>query len=96
MASEMDTINSIKRRKTDGSVATSLGDLPIGILEHTASFLSAPSRALFAVALTTNENNSPGENYSSIAGSDWDSLNFGEIEKELAARLSDDDLSAVL
>ncbi len=98
MASEIDTINSIKRRKIDGSVAACLVDLPIGILEHTASFLAAPSRALFAVAvaLSNNENNLPGENYSSIAGSDWEALDFGEIEKELAARLSDDDISDVL
>ena len=96
MASETTTTNSIKRRKTEQGVDTSLSDLPIGILEHTAGFLASPSRALFAVALSTNENNSPGENYSSIAGSDWETLDFGEIEKELAARLSDDDISHVL
>jgi FtsZ-binding cell division protein ZapB len=92
----MDTIDSIKRRKTDGSVAISLVDLPIGILDHTASFFAAPSRALFAVALFNNENYLPGENYSSIAGTDWEALDFAEIEKELAARLSDDDISDVL
>ena len=35
--------------------------------------------------------------YSVIIGdNDWDTLDFGEIEKNLAARLSDDDLSSVL
>jgi hypothetical protein len=94
----MTTNNSIKRRNTDGTLAACLGDLPIGILEHTASFLAAPSRALFAIALATEENNNPpGENYSSIAGADdWDTLDFGEIEKDLAARLSDDDISDIL
>ncbi len=96
MASEIDTINSIKRRKTDGSVATSLSDLPIGILEHAVSFLSAPSRALLALTFTTNENNPPSENYSSIAGSDWETLDFGEVEKDLATKLSDDDISSIL
>ena len=75
-----------KRRKTEESVATYLRDLPIGILEHTASFLTPISRALFAVALTNNEkNNPPSENYSSIAGSDWLPIDFGDIETDLAA-----------
>ncbi len=89
------TTTSSKRRKTEESVTSCLSHLPIGILEHTAGFLAAPSRALFAVALT-NENNPPSENYSSIAGTDWDTLDFGEIEKDLAARLSDDDVSGIL
>ncbi len=86
-----------RRRKTEQGVAACLSSvLPIGILEHAASFLAAPTRALFAVALTTNHDPS-GENYSSIAGTDdWDTLDFGEIEKDLAKKLSDDDLNAVL
>ena len=95
----MATNDSSKRRKTDGTLAACLGDIPIGILEHAASFLADPSRALFAVALTTNNENNyllPGENYSSIAGSDWDTLDFGGIEKDLAAKLSDDDISGIL
>ncbi len=91
------TTNSSKRRKTEQGIVTCLSDLPIGILEHTAGFLVAPSRALFAVALTNDENNNPpSENYSSIAGSDWETLDFGEIEKDLAAKLSDDDLNSFL
>ena len=93
----MTTNNSIERRNTDGTLAACLGDLPIGILEHMASFLAAPSRALFSIALTIDGNNNPpSENYSSIAGSDWDTLDFGEIEKDLAAKLSDDDLNSFL
>ena len=73
-----------------------LSDLTIGILDHTASYLAPPSRAIFAVALT-NDNHKPNENSSSIAAADdWDTLDFGEIEKELAARLSDYDISDVL
>jgi hypothetical protein len=97
MASEeMATNNSSKRRKTEKGIGTCLSDLPIVILEHTAGFLAPPSRALFAVALFNNENNPPSENYSSIAGSDWDTLDFGDIEKDLAVRLSDDDISGIL
>ncbi|KAL7452312.1 hypothetical protein ACHAWC_004040 [Mediolabrus comicus] len=102
MASETTNNTSSKRRKTEQGIDKCLSDLPIGILEHTASFLSPPSRVLFAVALTIDENNnnnnnqSDGNRYSSIAGSDWDTLDFGEIEKELAARLSDNDIRDVL
>jgi len=95
----MTTIGSIKRRKTDHAVATCISDLPIGTLEHAASFLAPPSRAIFAVALTTdgNNNNPPTESrYTSIAGTDWDNLDFGVIEKDLATKLSDEDISAVL
>jgi hypothetical protein len=96
----MTTNNSIERRNTDGTLAACLVDLPIGILEHMASFLAAPSRALFSIALTIDENNNPPSEveigYSSVAGSDWDTLDFGGIEKDLAVRLSDDDISAVL
>ncbi len=96
----MATNDSSKRRKTDGTLAACLGDLPIGILEHAASFLADPSRALFAIALTIDGNNNPPSEveigYSSIAGTDWDTLDFGEIEKELAAKLSDDDISDIL
>ena len=98
MASEKATINSSKRRKTEQEVVSFLFDLPIGILEHTASFLAPISRASFAVALTdeNNENNPTSDNNSSIAGNDWETLDFGEVEKDLAAKLSDDDISDVL
>ena len=91
--------NSNKRRRTTAAAGICLADLQIGILEHVASFLAAPSRILFAVALTTDEDNPPSNNrYSSISGtgSDWESLNFGDIEKDLATKLSDDDISDVL
>jgi hypothetical protein len=97
MASEMTYINSVK---TDHDIATILANLPNGILEHTASFLAAPpgqrlQAALFAAALSTNH--PPSDNHTSIVGADdWDTLDFGEIEEDLAAKLSDDDISAVL
>jgi hypothetical protein len=97
--------SNIKRRRTTTVAADHhsdiqkiylFSDLTIGILDHTASFLAPPSRAIFAVALT-NDNHKPNENSSSIAAADdWDTLDFGEIEKELAARLSDYDISDVL
>jgi hypothetical protein len=66
-------------------------NLPTGILEHAASFLAAPSRALFAVSL-----NDDSLQDSVIAAIEWDTLDFGDIEKDLAAKLTDNDLSALL
>ncbi len=77
-----------------------------GILKEVASFLAAPSRALFAVAITP-----PISPYDKILArcrprhsrspitdidDDWHTLDFGDIEKELAAKLTDEDISKVL
>ena len=71
----------------------SLSDLPIGALSHVSSYLpSLPSRALFAVALNCRDIDSS----SAIVGEQRDVLDFGGIEKELAARLTDDDVKGVL
>jgi len=69
-----------------------LSDLPTGALAHVSSFLASPSRALFAVALDYLDVDSSSE----IAGDDWDALDFGEIEKDLAAKISDEDIRGVL
>ncbi|KAL7452841.1 hypothetical protein ACHAWC_007342 [Mediolabrus comicus] len=71
-----------------------LSALPIGVLSHVSCFLAAPSRALFAATLFDNEKND--ENRSKIAGNDWDTLGFGDIEAALAKKLSDDDINALL
>lgn len=71
-----------------------LSALPIGVLSHVSSFLAAPSRALFAATLFGNDENN--DNRSKIAGNDWDTLDFGDIEAALAAKLSDDHLNAML
>jgi len=91
----------IKRRRisaADGSPqdVSCLSDLPSGILAHAASFLAAPSRALFAVALDENPAALPNERSSAIVGSQWDILDFGDIEKELAVKLSDAHIEKVL
>ena len=77
-----------------------------GLLEEVAKYLAPPSKIMFALAVTPPK--SPYETImargrlskkvssSMIAGSDWGTLDFGEIEKELAARLSDNDMSAIL
>lgn len=76
-----------------------------GLLEEVAKYLAPPSKIMFALAVTPPK--SPYDTIMargrlskkvspSIAGSDWDTLDFGEIEKELAAKLSDNDMSAIL
>uniref|UniRef100_A0A7S2KK08 Uncharacterized protein n=1 Tax=Skeletonema marinoi TaxID=267567 RepID=A0A7S2KK08_9STRA len=71
----------------------SLSDLPTGALAHVSSYLASPlSCALFAAAL----NHRDVDSSTAITGSQWDALDFGHIEKELAAKLTDDDISALL
>eukprot|EP00984_Skeletonema_dohrnii_P034038 scaffold32814_cov144-Skeletonema_dohrnii-CCMP3373.AAC.2 len=97
----MEEVPPNKRRRisaADGSPQRirCLIDLPSGILAHAASFLAAPSRALFAFALDENSAVSPNERSAAIVGSQWDTLDFQDIEKELAAKLTDDDIEKVL
>eukprot|EP00984_Skeletonema_dohrnii_P028173 scaffold18068_cov78-Skeletonema_dohrnii-CCMP3373.AAC.1 len=91
----------IKRRRIVAADSSSqdvrcLTDLPSGILAHAASFLAAPSKVLFAVALDGNSAVSPNERSSSIVGNQWDILDFGDTEKELAMKLNDYDIEKVL
>ena len=75
-----------------------LSDLPVEPLTHVASYLAPPSRALFDVALNFDAKPSAdiSSGSSAIAGNDWDALDFGDIEKDLAVQLTDDDISGVL
>ena len=83
-----------------------ISDLPVGILVDVSAYLSKPSRALLAVASAPsssweNKNNYSMHRLSSIStaivsSSEWDTLDFMDIEKSLANRLSDDDVYAIL
>ena len=68
-----------------------LSDLPIGALAHVSSYLALPSRALLAVALDYYRDN---DSISAIV--ERDALDFGDIEKELAVKLTDDDVRNAL
>ncbi len=90
----MEAPPDVKRRRITAAGASPQGmirliDLPTGILTHAASFLAGPSRALFAITLDTN---SP----SAIVDNQWDTLDFGEIEKRVAAKLTDDGIEKIL
>ncbi len=57
---------------------------------------SSPSQALFGLAIAAVNDKTLNKESFAIVGDHWDTLDFGEIEKDLAARLTDDDIKAVL
>jgi len=62
---------------------------------HAATFLATPSRALFATALMDDAQDVVNQLSSAIAG-DQTTVDFGDIEKELALNLSDGDINSAL
>ncbi len=80
---------------SENSQQCSLADLPTGTLAHVSSYLHPLSRALFAAALDYHDPDSR----MTIIGDHWERtgiLDFGEIERDLATKLSDDDIRGVL
>ena len=114
-------MSSTKRRRLSSSQSSSpplhIYHLPDAVFVNISSYLALPSRALLAVALTTDSANYKQINWitqtpllrwlgergrmkkkqpssattSIVKASEWDVLDSGEIELELAAWLSDDD-----
>lgn len=93
----------------NGNSSISLFDLPIESLTNIASYLRKSSRALFTVALAYDHNNvqvrdlcgirslhSWRKQLSAVGGERWDILDFGDLERDLARRLCDSDIEAVL
>lgn len=92
-----------------GNSSISLFDLPIESLTNIASYLRTSSRALFAVALAYDHKNAQvrdlcgirslhswRKQLSAVGGERWDILDFGDLERDLARRLCDSDIEAVL
>ena len=71
----------------------SLSELPIGTLSHVSSYLSSLPRALLAVALDYYRDI---DSSSAIVGDQQDVLDFGDMEKDLAVKLTDDDVRNIL
>ena len=91
---------SVHARDTMSSIA--LFDLPNESLSHAASYLASPTRALLVIAINDVIDN---ELSSVILGSgngeqhnreEYDILDFGEIERTLAAKITDDLLREIL
>jgi hypothetical protein len=70
-----------------------LNRLPDAVLDHLVLYLPRSSRALLGAALaqTSNQVQCNWKNYD-----DWETLDFSDLGKDLAAKLTDDDLYNVL
>ena len=91
-----------KRRRTAADTLH-ISDLSIGILVDVSAYLNKPSRAILAVAFTSSfwQNDDlmhrlPPISTAIVSASQWDILDFEDVEKELANKLTDDDVNAVL
>ena len=94
------SVGTNKRRRTFSNTLN-ITDLPIGFLVDVSSYLTKPSRAIFAVAISGSDGYQVKQSISDsskaiIASSDWDTLDFVDIGKNLAERLTDGDLHAIL
>ena len=103
------TWNSKRRRVVSSPQDLHITDLPDGIFADVAKYLAKPSIACFAVAMTAPSESSQLSNDAQVSPSSlckailtlkedgsWDVLDFGDIEKSLAAKLSDDDVYSIL
>ena len=99
--------NRNKRRKIAADTHVGISNLPDGLLADVATYLSKPTRAIFAMAMTASSSSwrkfhlmgpLPSAEADAILSSteSWDSLDFGGIEEDLAEKLTDDDLCSIL
>ena len=102
----MASVGTNKRRRTTSNTLH-ITDLPIGFLVDVSSYLTKPSRAIFAVAISASSSSwkkidrhqdvkqlISDSSKAIIAASQ--SLDFVDIEKNLAERLTDDNLHSIL
>ena len=76
-----------------------ISDLPIGFIVDVSAYLAKPSRAILAVAFSASsswQNDNLMHRQSPISkaivsAQQWDILDFEDVEKELANKLTDDD-----
>jgi hypothetical protein len=96
--------SGINKRRRTASDTLHISDLPIGFIADVSAYLPKPSRAILAVAFTSSplwQNNDLMHQLSPISkaiisASQWDILDFEDINKELAYELTDYDISTVL
>ena len=79
-----------------GVAVLHITDLPDGILVSIASYLAKPSIALFAIAMTADSEQQTQTRKAIISSTNWSVLSFSDIEKSLAAKLSDDHIDKIL
>jgi len=98
---------TIKRRRTAADTLH-ISNLPAGFIVDVSAYLPKPSRAILAVAFTTSSSSSLWQtdyevmhrlspiSKAIVSAQQWYILDFEDVEKELANKLTDDDISAVL
>jgi len=86
----------VRNTPLSGISSSTFDILPSGPLKHVASFLAAPSRVLFDIALYGIDTKPCSSISSGVAGNQWDVLDFGDIEKDLAYNLRDRHIKAIL
>jgi len=100
----MATNDTSKRRRTANDTLH-ITDLPVGILVDVSTYLSKPSRAIFAAAITAPSSSWKNDNLmhrlsdrsrAIISPLQWDTLDFADIESNLAKKLTDNDIHAIL
>jgi len=88
-------MSSNKRQRTTGAMLH-ITDLPDGILVGISSYLAKPSAVLFAMTIDDQIDSHPTQTSKAIISSnDWSVLDFSDIEKSLAAKLSDEDIDKI-
>ena len=100
----MSSNSNNKRRRT--AAVTHISHLPIGIIVDVSAYLPKPSRAILAVAMSAPssswQNNDlmhrPSNMTKAIisASQQWDILDFEDVNNDLAHKLTDDDIYAIL
>ena len=99
----MASISTNKRRRTTADTLH-ISDLPVGFIVNVAEYLPKPTRAILAATLSAPSSSwksdlmhrLPPISTAIVSASKWDILDFEDINKELANKLTDDDISAVL
>ena len=91
-----------QKRNSDGSLreetsTVSLPDMPPESLGYILSFIPEFSQAAFNLTVAFAKDELLNKNsFAIVYDQCWENLDFGDIEKELAARLTDDDIRTVL
>ena len=92
----MDESNKRQRTTSSNNDELHITDLPDGLLIGVSKFLAKPSVALFAIAMNSNNSQLTETSRAIISNHSWRVLDFSDIEKDLAAKLSDDDIAKIL
>ena len=88
--------SSNKRQRTTTSDKLCINDLPDGLLVGISSYLAKPSVGLFAIAMDPDNFQRTQTSKAILSNRRWNLLDFSDIEKSLAAKLSDDDIDKIL